>query len=292
MHVPLMHSARNTIVLWGRLVKFSHSVFALPFALSMALILSGRYPFGIWQITWIVLAVVSARTAAMAFNRLVDAEIDARNPRTRTREIPSGVLPRRSVAILVVGSSALFICSAGALGLHCLVLSPLVLAVLLGYSLAKRFTRFAHLWLGFALACAPGGVWYALTGVFAWTPLWMMGGVLFWVAGFDLLYACQDAEFDQAAGLHSIPATLGVRNAFRLAACFHVLAVVLLSVFGREMGMGLWYGVGMMAFSVALLSQYLVVSPERLEHINAAFFTRNGAASLLYLAGVVAELLF
>jgi 4-hydroxybenzoate polyprenyltransferase len=189
----------------SNVVAFPHTIFALPFALAMAVVVARSYPVSLRQIVFIVLALVTARTAAMGFNRILDRRIDALNTRTKGREIPAGVMSVSSVAALVVMSALVFFHSSYCLGWHCLLLSPVVLGWLLFYSYTKRFTSGAHFVLGVALALAPGGVWFALTGIYSWQPVWMMVGVLCWVAGFDIMYSCQDLIFDRQQGLHSVP---------------------------------------------------------------------------------------
>lgn len=271
----------------GSLIKFSHTVFALPFALSMLIIVMRDYPVSIVQLGWILTALVSARAAAMALNRLVDRDIDALNPRTREREIPAGKLSVTQVRVFLTLSTVVFVGSAWALGTHCLVLSPLVLLVLFAYSWTKRFTAQSHIVLGLALALAPGGVWYALTAQVALLPFLMMTAVLLWVAGFDILYSCQDVEFDRAQGLFSLPALLGVTRAFLIARILHFVALVPLVLLGLEAKLGASYYVGLSLFALTLLSQHMIVSPSNLARIDAAFFTRNGVASLIFFVAVV-----
>ena len=265
---------------WGSLVKFSHSVFALPFALMMIVLVSAERPVSFGQVLLLIVCVVAARTAAMAFNRYVDAEIDARNPRTVSREIPAGLVSKRSALTLVVSSSLLFMVGAAALGSHCLELSPLVLVVLLGYSLMKRFSSWCHVVLGVALALAPGGVWYALTGEWSWRPVPMMVAVMLWVAGFDILYSCQDAEFDRENKLWSAPRLLGARGAQRCAALLHGACFTFLALNGLMFSVGALYWVGVTIFGGLLLSQHLVVTRRGISCVDQVFFTRNGTASI------------
>jgi 4-hydroxybenzoate polyprenyltransferase len=267
---------------WGSLVKFSHSVFALPFALSMALFVTHRQAVEPLKFAWIILALVAARSAAMTFNRIVDRHFDALNPRTRAREIPSGRIDLRSAQIFLFLSALVFVLSAAALGMHCLVLSPVVLGVLLLYSVTKRFTSYSHLVLGVSLALAPGGVWYALTAEFAWLPVPLMCAVMFWVAGFDILYACQDREFDKEHALYSMPVRLGAKGAFMAARVLHLLAVVCLVWFGLLAELGAIYFVGVSIFAWLLLNQHSIVRPDDLSRLDAAFFTRNGVASIIF----------
>jgi 4-hydroxybenzoate polyprenyltransferase len=263
------------------MVKISHSVFAMPFALTMLVVVSKSTPVSWVQVILLILCVVFARTAAMAFNRLIDAEIDARNPRTASREIPRGVISRKEGLLLTVASSLAFTAATYGLGVHCLVLAPAVLAVLLGYSLMKRVTAACHFVLGLALACAPGGVWYALTATWAWQPLVLMAGVLLWVAGFDILYSCQDLEFDRAHRLYSIPVKIGAHAARALAVVLHLLAIACLIWFGQLFALGAWYRVGVGVFTAFLASQHITVHRHGFGSINQVFLTRNGIASVV-----------
>jgi 4-hydroxybenzoate polyprenyltransferase len=273
-------SLLQRVAVWGSLVKFSHSVFALPFALIMIVLVAQERAITVAQISLLIVCVVSARTAAMAFNRCADSEIDARNPRTAGREIPAGVVGRGSALSLVVVSCAVFVAAAWGLGTHCLVLSPCVLAVLLGYSLMKRFSSWCHVVLGIALALAPGGVWYALTAEWSWSPVPLMVSVILWVAGFDILYSCQDAEFDRGQGLYSVPSVLGIERATKLSTFLHGLSVVALATNGLMFNVGglYWFGVGI--FAVFLFSQHRIVRRLGLSSIDQVFFSRNGAASI------------
>lgn len=277
------------IRIWCEMIKFSHTVFALPFALSMYVVTARQVPVSLLQLAWILAALVSARSAAMAFNRILDRHIDGRNPRTRQREIPRGAVSVGSAWLFFSVATALFLFSAEMLGRHCLVLAPVVLLVLLGYSVTKRFTEGAHLVLGLALALAPGGVWYALTSQFAWLPVLMMCGVLAWVAGFDVLYSCQDCDFDRAEGLRSIPARFGVKRALIIARMLHAVSFAFLAAFAAAAGLGVWHFMGLGIFGFFLFSQHLLVSAHSLERIDAAFFTRNGLASLIYFLGTVID---
>jgi 4-hydroxybenzoate polyprenyltransferase len=253
----------------------------MPFALTMLVVVSKSTPVSGLQVALLILCVVFARTSAMAFNRLVDAEIDARNPRTALREIPQGIVSRREGALLTVVSAVAFVAASYGLGTHCAVLAPFVLVVLLGYSLLKRFTAACHFVLGLALACAPGGVWYALTATWAWEPVVLMAAVLLWVAGFDILYACQDLEFDRANKLRSIPVWLGVTRTRVLSALLHMLSVLCLIWFGSLFALGFWYWVGVVLFGVFLASQHCVVHRHGFSSIDHVFLTRNGVASVV-----------
>ncbi|MBZ5588535.1 MAG: putative 4-hydroxybenzoate polyprenyltransferase [Acidobacteriia bacterium] len=261
------------------LVKFAHTIFALPFALIAAIAAADRFPR--WSVLgWIVLAMAGARTAAMAFNRLVDHAIDARNPRTASRALPAGRLRRPFAWTLVVwGSAALFV-GAWRLNSLCLALAPFALAWVLGYSYSKRFMPLSHLWLGLGLGIAPVAAWLAVRGSFAWPPLVLSLAVTAWVAGFDILYSLQDEAFDRSAGLRSLPAAVGSERAIAVARTFHVVAALGFAGFAALIGAwGLWAGV---AAAVGLLVwQHALVGPQRLEHLGTAFFTANGVLSVL-----------
>ncbi|MCB0330793.1 MAG: putative 4-hydroxybenzoate polyprenyltransferase [Bdellovibrionales bacterium] len=275
--------------LWGRLVAFPHSIFALPFALGMFVLCAARFRVSLTQFLLILVCLVAARTAAMACNRVLDARIDASNPRTLAREIPSGRVSLGEASLLWAASTCVFLGGAYLLGSHCLLLTPVVLLVLFGYSLTKRFTPWSHLVLGFALALAPGGVWYALTATWSLLPVPLMTAVLFWVAGFDVLYSCQDEAFDRSQGLFSVPARFGVARAFAIAKTFHGIAVLLLILFGFMWQLTPWYYVFVAVFAAFLVKQYSLISPEDLSRIDAAFFTQNGLASFSFLISTIVE---
>lgn len=273
------------------LVKFSHSVFALPFALQGAWIAAGGAP-PLSRVAWIVLCAVCARTAAMAFNRLVDRRIDALNPRTSGRELPSGVLNPISVGALVFVSSAGFVLSAYQLGPWCGLLSFPVLGLVLGYSFVKRFSFLAHGALGLALACAPLGAWLAVTGSFEpdFTPvLWLAAGVLAWVAGFDLVYACQDEDFDRKQGLFSVPARFGRKRSLYAARALHTLAVGAFAVQGELAGLGLAYWISLVLATALLVWEHRLVRTD-LSKIDMAFFTANGWVGVVLFLGVAVDL--
>lgn len=263
---------------WFSLVRFSHSVFALPFALCGAWLAAGGVP-PIATLGLVVACAVFARTAAMGFNRLVDRDIDGSNPRTAAREIPSGKLSVNSVRVLVFVASALFV--AAAYALHPLAghLSFPVLVVVLGYSLVKRFSALAHVALGCALALAPLGAWIAVRGSFDGDlrpVLWLALAVITWVAGFDLIYACQDAEFDERHGLHSIPARFGISFALRLSSVLHVVTLAALSMVGFTVPLGVVWWIAVAASGALLVYEHSLVAPGDLSRVNAAFFTVNG----------------
>lgn len=274
---------------WLGLVRFSHSVFALPFALLSLLFATGGRP-SLRLVALVVVAAVAARTAAMAFNRWADLAFDRQNPRTQRRELVTGRLRPGAALALTVGSATVFVLAAALLNDLCLWLSPVVLAVLLGYSYTKRFTWACHLVLGLALALAPLGAWLAARGTFEGAlavPLLLAGAVLTWVAGFDVIYACQDAGFDRGLGLHSIPARFGVAGALWVSAALHVATAGLLVAVGLAAGVGLWWWIGVAAAVALLAYQHLIVRPSDLSRVDAAFFTANGLLSVV-LAGLAA----
>ncbi len=277
---------------WLSLVKFSHTVFALPFALIALLVASDGRP-GLPVLGFVVVAMAAARSAAMAYNRYADREIDAQNPRTQGREIPRGVLGPGAVLLFTIVSSAVFVWASAMLGSACLWLSGPTLVVLLGYSHAKRFTSLAHLWLGFALGIAPVAAWLAVRGVFTVDILAAVvlgAGVMAWVSGFDILYACQDEEFDRARGLHSIPVRLGAAGALALARALHVVAALGFVGFGVWTGRGTAFFVGLAGALVLLAAQHRLVRPGDLARIDMAFFTMNGSVGLLLLGATAADL--
>lgn len=276
-----MNALVDRAVAYGRMVKLSHSVFALPFALASAVLAGGgQVP---WRtLLWIVVAMVGARSAAMGFNRLADQAIDARNPRTAGRELPRGALSRASVWVFVLVSAGALVAAAAMLNPLCLALSPVALAIVFGYSYTKRFTSLSHLVLGLALAIAPVGAWLAVRGRFDLTPIVLGLGVLAWVAGFDTIYSCQDADFDRSAGLHSLPARLGIAGALRMARVFHVIAAALLfALYGLEPLHPL-YLAGVTAVAAGLVHEHSLVKPGDLSRVDAAFFLVNGWISVGY----------
>jgi 4-hydroxybenzoate polyprenyltransferase len=266
---------------YGRMIKFSHSVFALPFAFSSAVLAAGSGISG-RQVAWILVAMVGARSAAMGFNRLADQNLDARNPRTAGRELPRGVLSRGEVWLFVIASAATLLVAAAMLNPLCLVLSPVALLVIFGYSYTKRFTALSHVFLGLALALAPMGAWLAIRGRLEAPPVVLGLAVLFWVAGFDTIYACQDEAFDRAEGLHSLPARLGTPRALALARFFHVAAVALLAGLYALVPLHPLYLVGVSAVAGLLVYEHSLVRADDLSRIDAAFFTVNGWISLGY----------
>lgn len=272
---------------YGRMIAFSHSVFALPFALAAATIAARQVSVTWAQIAWIVLCMVTARSAAMGFNRILDRDIDAKNPRTKDRDLPAGRIGVGAAWAFTIGSAALFVGFSAALGPLTLALSPIALAVVLGYSWTKRFTALCHLVLGVALALAPTAVWIALTGGWGPVPALLSLAVMTWVSGFDIIYACQDADFDRGAGLYSIPSRLGIGPALAISAALHVVTVGALAALPFFAPLGLVYGVGVAIITGVLAYEHAIVSPTDLSRVNKAFFDLNGAVSLLFLAFVV-----
>ncbi len=284
--MALLHNLRTTL----EMIKWEHSIFALPFALCGAMLAAGGWPTP-HQLAWIIVAMVAARSAAMAFNRVADAAIDAANPRTRTRALPAGTLTPAFVTTFVVVSSAIFILAASQLNHLSLILSPLALAVLLLYSYTKRFTRWSHLVLGFALGIAPSAAWIAVRGSLDPRILLLTAAVTFWVGGFDVLYACQDYEFDRESNLHSIPRYIGIRGALLVARLFHAVMLLLLIALILTFGLGKLAVAGVIAVAVLLLYEHSLVHPTNLSKLNAAFFTMNGVISVVFFVFIAGDLL-
>jgi len=284
--VPFLGSLRVTL----EMIKWEHSIFALPFALCGAFLAAGGIPS--WrQLGWIIVAMVAARSAAMAFNRLADASIDATNPRTQSRALPAGALSKEFVAGFVVISCAVFVLAAWQLNRLTLLLSPVALGVVLLYSYSKRVTRWSHLVLGFSLGIAPAAAWIAVRGSLDPHILLLTAAVMFWVAGFDILYACQDYEFDQQTGLHSVPRYWGISRALWVARVFHIVMLVFLALLLSAFGLGKLAAIGVAAVAALLIYEHALVSSEDLSQLNAAFFTMNGVISVIFFAFVAADLL-
>ena len=273
-------------VLTLEMIKFEHSVFALPFALTGALLAWRDLAYSTdglaLRLLFVVIAMVSARSAAMTFNRLVDSDIDSRNPRTKLRQLPAGTLSKGFAWIFLIGSCLFFVAAAAALGPLCLKLSPLVLGVLMFYSWTKRFTSLSHVVLGFALGIAPSAAWIAIRGSLDWRIAWLTAAVTLWTAGFDIIYACQDYDFDQREGLFSLPARLGIPGALWVARVFHLAMIGGLVMLALALGLGTAAWLGIAVVTALIVWEHRLVNPGDLSRIDAAFFTMNGNISVLF----------
>jgi 4-hydroxybenzoate polyprenyltransferase len=281
----------NPVVTFGRMVKFSHTVFALPFALAAAALAARGVGLPVSRLLAIIVAMAGARTTAMGFNRIVDRQIDAKNPRTAGRELPSGQVSLRAAWTLTIVSALAFIAAAAYLGPLCLKLTPVALLLLWGYSLTKRFTALCHLVLGLAIASGPAGAWIAVRGDFTWVPGLLMIAVGTWIGGFDILYALADRDFDRASGLHSIPARLGVTGALIVSGLLHVITLAALVGLAIAGDLGVFYLAAVGVAAALLVWEHSIVRPNDLSRLNVAFFTLNGYVSVVLLAGVVADVL-
>src|SRR6202171_872977 len=284
-----MHLLRHMRVTL-QMIKWEHSVFALPFALCGAMLAAGGLPTA-HQLAWIVVAMVSARSAAMAFNRLADASIDAANPRTRTRALPVGQLTPAFVSTFVLVPCGIFVLAASQLNRLSLMLAPVALAVILLYSYSKRFTRWSHLFLGFALGIAPAAAWIAVRGRLDPRILCLTSAVTFWVGGFDVIYSCQDHDYDCNHGLHSLPRYLGIKNALVIARVFSLVVLGLVIALVVTFGLGKLAMMGVFAVAALLLYEHALVRHDDLSKLNAAFFTMNGVISVVFLLFVGRDLL-
>jgi len=285
--VAVLQNLRVTL----EMIKWEHSVFVLPFALCGAMLAANGIP-GRGALLWIIVAMVAARSAAMAFNRLADASIDAANPRTRTRALPTGALTPAFVTSFVCVSCAVFVFAAAQLNRLSLMLSPVALAVLLLYSYSKRFTRWSHLILGFAMGMAPSAAWIAVRGSLDPRILLLTAAVTFWGAGFDVLYACQDYDFDRQSGLHSIPRYLGIRGSLWVARGFHMAMLLLLVCLIAVFGLGKLAIAGVLTVALLLAYEHSLVSADDLSKLNAAFFTMNGVISVMFFLFVAGDMLW
>ena len=274
------------------LIKFSHTIFAMPFALIGFFLATQKYIFEWITLVYVVLCMIFARSAAMAFNRYIDRDIDRNNPRTaETREIPNGTITARNALIFVIINSLLFIGTTYLINPLCLALSPVALLVILGYSYSKRFTALCHLALGLGLALAPIGAYLAVSSEFSVIPILLSFVVLFWVSGFDIIYSLQDEKFDKKQKLHSIPVLLGKKKALNLAKFLHFVTILLLSQIGNYPEFGKFYWIGFSIFSALLVYQHTLVKHNDLSKINLAFFTTNGIASVIFGAFVLVDIL-
>jgi 4-hydroxybenzoate polyprenyltransferase len=281
---------------YASLIRFSHTVLALPFALASIALAWPSHPVTPRSLFWILLAMVGARSTAMGFNRVVDRKFDALNPRTANWELPQGTVKVWEAALLTVLAALLFVFAARQLNWLCFVLSPVALAVIFFYSLTKRFTWTSHLFLGFALSLAPMGAWLAVADSpfdleELKIPLFLSIAVLFWLAGFDIIYSLQDREFDREHGLKSIPVYFGVAGALRLSSIFHFCTVVFLGLVGLTADMGLVYWIGFAAVSAVLYWEHRIVTPNDLSRINRAFFDLNAYVSIGYFVSIVGDIL-
>ncbi len=297
------------------LIKFSHTVFAMPFALIgfFLAITRNQFPIGQWNLNqtigwgwditnfvfWqevlkkfilVILCMVFARSAAMAFNRYLDRKFDALNPRTAIREIPKGIITPQNALVFTIANCLLFIACTFFINRLCFYLSPVALAVVLGYSYTKRFTPLCHLILGLGLSLAPIGAYLAVTGQFHWLPILFSFAVLFWVSGFDIIYALQDVEFDQSQNLYSIPAAVGKTKALHISELLHLLSAVSVVVAGKLGNFGWLYWVGVIVFGGMLIYQHSIVKPNDLRRVNIAFMTANGIASVVFAVFVITDL--
>lgn len=282
-------SLGERVVAYARMVKLSHTVFALPFALCAAVLAQRTRPLTLWGIFWLIAAMVGARSAAMGVNRIVDATIDAENPRTATREIPAGKLTTRSATGFVVFFSGLFILSAAMLGQLCLYLSVPILILLFSYSYTKRFTFLCHLYLGSVISLAPLGAWLALTGAFAWPITLFSAALMTYIAGFDILYACQDVAFDRQKDLFSIPARFGVPMALKIAALLHIVSFVFFVSIHFAFDMGNIYLGTAGVIGLLMIAEHRMVKPDDLSRVNIAFFHINSLISISLFVGVLLD---
>jgi len=289
LHGPAATS--GAVAKFLRMVKFEHTLFALPFALAAAAIAARGHGLSVARAVGIVVAMAGARTAAMGFNRIVDRHIDAKNPRTAGRELPTGAISLRAAWTLTIAASAVFFAAAAALGPLCLLLSPIALAILLGYSLTKRFTALCHLFLGLAIAGGPAGAWIAVRGDFGPAPGLLMLAVACWIAGFDILYALADRDFDRAAGLHSIPARLGIKGALVVSALLHAVTVAALVALAPAAALGVPYLAGVAVVTALLVYEHAIVRPNDLSRLDMAFFNLNGWVSVAFFAATLLDVL-
>jgi len=268
------------------MIKFEHSIFALPFALTGALLAWRNAGFpadgAAWKLIWIVMAMVGARSAGMAFNRILDSAIDGRNPRTKMRHLPAGLLSAGFAWGFLIFMAGMLVTAAAMLGPWCLYLSPLALAIVMGYSYTKRFTSWSHVVLGFALGIAPAAAWIAVAGSLDPRILWLTAAVTFWTAGFDMIYSCQDFEFDRGAGLHSVPKRLGIAGALTLSRALHLAMLVCLVMLLQSFSLGLLGAIGIGIVALLLVYEHSLVKADDLSRVNAAFFTVNGYVSVLF----------
>ncbi|MBQ6819707.1 MAG: UbiA family prenyltransferase [Clostridium sp.] len=276
-------SIKNKVLDYGTLVMFSHTIFSLSFAL-ISMLLAGNNRLSLSTIFWILIAFLSARTGANALNRVIDAEIDARNPRTATRQLPQGLMNKNEILIFVLICFVIMVFAAYKLNTICLILSPIALFLMTIYSYTKRFTWACHLVLGITSAAAPVGAWLAVTGKISLLPLVMGAANTLWVAGFDIIYGAQDYEFDTANGIHSIPARFGVKNALIISRAFHIIALICLFLVGSLTSeLGVIYYIGLAIISILFIIQHKMVSPDNLKNVKVASYNVNQVISIVFL---------
>jgi 4-hydroxybenzoate polyprenyltransferase len=281
----------NPVARFGRMIKVSHTVFALPFALAAAALAARGHPLSLSRLLAIIVAMAGARTAAMGFNRIVDRRIDARNPRTAQRELPSGAISLHAAWALTLASTAVFVGAAAFLGKLCLTLAPVALLFLFGYSFTKRFTFLCHLFLGLAIAGGPGGAWIAVRGDFGLAPALLMIAVITWIGGFDILYAISDTDFDRGAGLHSIPARFGVPRALVISAILHGITSGMFIALSVAAHLGSVYLLGIAVVIGLLIWEHTIVRADDLSRLNVAFFNLNGYVSVVFFLGTLIDVL-
>lgn len=285
-----MKTGENRAVLYLKMIKFSHSVFALPFAFTGSILAASGIP-SFKQMLWITIAMVAARSGAMGLNRIIDSTIDANNPRTKSREIPSGKIMVRDASIFTAISLALLLVAAYNLNPLCLKLSPVAIAVLAAYSYTKRFTWMSHVVLGIAISAAPLGAWIAIRGTIDMEILPLTLAVVFWLAGFDILYALQDIEFDRSYGLHSVPQRFGIRKSLLLSRIFHFITWLLLAFTGTVFHLNFAYWAGMLVIAGLLIYEHALVKADDLSKLNMAFFNMNGYISIAIFVFTLTSLL-
>lgn len=283
--------ALGKLKIFLEMIKFEHTIFALPFAYIGAMLVQKKIPSGI-DIFWITMAMVGARTAAMSLNRLIDRHIDAKNPRTANRALPKGLLSAKEVWVYIIISFALLLVSAYQLSPLAFKLFPIAVLALSFYSFTKRFTWACHLFLGLALGLAPLGAWIAISNRFDLAPVMLGLGVLFWVAGFDIIYACDDYEFDRAASIYSIPARFGIKNALTLSTAFHLVAPILFIIVAVVLNLGIFYLAGVGLAVILLFYQHSLVKPDDLSRAGVAFFNLNGALSVLMFCFTLLDIIY
>ena len=280
------------IVTYGRMIKFSHSVFALPFAFSGAALAALEVDISLIHVFWIAVAMVGARSAAMGFNRLVDRDVDAANPRTAARELPRGLISPGAVRVLIAISSAALVLAAWQLNPLCFALSPVALGIVFFYSYTKRFTWATQFFLGLALSVAPIGAWIAITGRPDAGILLLAGAVLAWVSGFDIIYACQDLAFDRAHGIYSIPQRFGVRRGLAIARVLHAVSFLLMAAVGVRFGLGTIYTAGLVVVAGLMVYEHSLVKPDDLSRLGVAFMNANAAISTVFFAFTLGDVLW